>query len=321
MDNYASIIIPTFRSLNLLKKTIATLEQQDYSADRFEVIIVDDGSGDETADWLKKYKGKINLVPVVLPANRGRSAARNIGARQSRGQTLILLDGDMLVKENFVRLHVESHMEPNVAVLGTVCYEKNTESGYYARYLETRGVARFPNGARVPGRMFLSGNASLDRTSFERINGFDETLKDYGEDIDFGIRLEKAGVNVIVNKDIKIIHLHTRKLSEILKLAQIIGEKTFPALIRKHPHLFHELRMDLDFSKKLPSRLIMLAVNDLFYSVIEELTALLNKWWAPSLFYQYLLFRNYIVGFRRSDFYKSQDPFGAQGECRRNGND
>lgn len=310
MDKPVSVIIPTFRSLNLLKKTIATLEIQDFPVDQFEVIVVDDGSNDDTAEWLRNFNGTIDLTPVILPENQGRSAARNFGVGKAKGRILIFLDADMIVKKDFVRLHVDSHREPKTATLGMVCYEKKTKAGYYSRYLESRGVARFPDKATVPGRMFLSGNASLERSDFEAIKGFDEALKDYGEDMDFGIRLVNSGVNVIVNKDISIIHLHTRKLSEILQLAQIIGEKTFPELIRKHPDLRHDLRMDLDLSKKLSSKLIIWTLNGLFYSVIEKLTTLLNKWWAPSLLYQYLLFRNYIVGFRRSELYKSQARLG-----------
>ena len=63
----ASIVTPSYNSLVYLKNTLSALEKQDIGFDNFEIVVIDDGSTDGTADYLKSYKGNLNLNPVINP--------------------------------------------------------------------------------------------------------------------------------------------------------------------------------------------------------------------------------------------------------------
>lgn len=84
-----SIIIPTYNRAWALKAAIDSVLAQDYPA--IELIVIDDGSTDGTADLLKQYKGRLT---VISQANGGVSAARNAGIRKCRGEFVALLDSD-----------------------------------------------------------------------------------------------------------------------------------------------------------------------------------------------------------------------------------
>ena len=84
-----SVVIPTYNRAWTLEKAVDSVLNQAY--DPFELIVVDDGSTDETASVLGKYE---NRLQVVTQVNRGVSAARNAGIRRARGELIALLDSD-----------------------------------------------------------------------------------------------------------------------------------------------------------------------------------------------------------------------------------
>jgi len=91
-----SIVVPALNSCYTLKLLLRCLEAQDIPRGRFECLIVDDGSTDETAFFLQSYQPGINLHYFTHPVNKGRSQARNTACEQAEGDFLLFLDADML---------------------------------------------------------------------------------------------------------------------------------------------------------------------------------------------------------------------------------
>ena len=89
-----SVIIPTFNRLSLLKSTLESVWRQTFTD--FEVIVVDDGSTDDTAAWLSEIASKEKPITQIKQPNAGPGAARNNGAENSRGEYLAFLDSDDL---------------------------------------------------------------------------------------------------------------------------------------------------------------------------------------------------------------------------------
>ena len=87
-----SVIIPTYNRLPMLKEALDSVLSQDF--DDFELIVVDDGSTDGTAEVIKGYGGRVKLLQY--PENRGVSAARNQGILKARGKYIAFLDSDDL---------------------------------------------------------------------------------------------------------------------------------------------------------------------------------------------------------------------------------
>ena len=91
-----SVIIPTYNSVRVLKKTLpAILQQKTEGRFKFEIILINDGSTDDTASWLSSQQ-EPNLRVMTLATNQGRSVARNAGFRASKGDVIVFMDGDVI---------------------------------------------------------------------------------------------------------------------------------------------------------------------------------------------------------------------------------
>lgn len=294
-----SVVIPTYRALGFLKVTLAHLEKQEPDPTAFEVIVVDDGSADGTAEWLGGYGGSLDLKLVALPENRGRSAARNAGIAVASRELLLLLDGDVVSPAGLVIGHAARHSGVALVVIGSVRYDPHDGRQGYTRYLESRGAMRQVDGGEVPARYFLSGHASFPKSLIQSSGLFDEGIR-YGEDIDFGIRLAEAGARIIFAPELVVTHLHTRPLKEVIAVAESFGEAGLPMLVNRHPQLRRELRLDRVESALIAGLCLRLLFAAPVFGAVKALTGLLNGWWAPSAAYSYLLYRSYSLRYLRA---------------------
>jgi glycosyltransferase involved in cell wall biosynthesis len=114
-----SVIIPSYNKALPLMLTLTAFETQTYPHDQFEVVVVNDGSTDDTMERLSRYRPPYRLVPVSLKETAGRSAARNLGVAAASGDMLIFCDPDFLVTPDFVQTHETYHRQhPNAVVSG-----------------------------------------------------------------------------------------------------------------------------------------------------------------------------------------------------------
>jgi len=294
-----SVIVPTYKSLDFLKRTIHSLENQNIGSSQFEVIVIDDGSKDQTESWLVNYIGSLNLIPVIFKNNKGRSCARNAGVERASNPILIFLDGDMELYHDYVEKHARWHTKLNLIAVGKVFYSSTVGRRGYARYLQTRGSMKFQTGDTIPGRYFLSGNSSMLKDTFESVGGFDDSITHYGEDLDLGIRLEKAGRRMIYDSELAVCHLHLRPLSAVLETAFEYGYQSLPYLIKLHPELESQLRINWMESNRNNRIIKQIALNSIIYYPTLSFTKLLNEIAAPSLLYSYLIYRNYYNGYQK----------------------
>ena len=90
--SFISVVIPTYNRLYLLKRVINTIANQNFGNDKYEIVIVDDCSNDNTKYYLKNLKLNINYSYIINKNNLGRALSRNKGIRNSRGDLIILID-------------------------------------------------------------------------------------------------------------------------------------------------------------------------------------------------------------------------------------
>ena len=194
-----------FRSV--ICRTIDNVLAQTYR--EIEVIVVDDGSTDDTQSELRKYGGRIR---VIAQPNSGPSAARNRGIEAARGEFIALQDSD--------DLWMATKLERQVGLLertdrSVVCCLCNAVLRYTGRPETTafRGAWLFPtydeglwtNVAEVFATRFVwfCQTSMIRRDVLERIGGFDETLK-YQEDYDLPLRLALEGPWVFIREPLTI---------------------------------------------------------------------------------------------------------------------
>lgn len=183
-----SVIIPTRNRERIVSRCIECILNQDYS--KYEIIIVDDGSEDNTKETLNRFLNYRNFKFISLSERRGPAFCRNLGVKESKGELIIFIDSDIFVNSNFISTHVKAHKNhpEGIVAVGPVIAisEIDTE-------LSSKGsILDFSNA------YFASGNASIPRDVFMKVGGFDEIFNVYGwEDIDFGLKLKASGVNSI----------------------------------------------------------------------------------------------------------------------------
>lgn len=237
-----SIIMPTHNRCPLLRRTLDSLACQSVLASSFEVIVVADGCADDTGAMLRAYQAPYTLRVVEQEA-QGAAMARNAGAAIARAPLLLFLDDDVEATPGLVAAHLDAHAAvPGRAVLGPYPPAPVVKRDFFLMSMRHWWNAKFTELAH-PGHRFtyedlLTGNLSLDRALFERLGGLDPAFKKSGEDYEFGLRLLKAGVQMVYEQRALAYHHNhdTTNFDGALRRAYNEG-RTDILLAQRHPEI------------------------------------------------------------------------------------
>jgi glycosyltransferase involved in cell wall biosynthesis len=205
--NSLSVIIPTYNRKELLAKAIAGYLAQTSPELINELLIVDDGSTDDTDSMVRDFSRRSSFpIRYLRQPNQGPAAARNLGIREARSAVVLFTDSDIIPARNLVQQHIEWHRKNSqlpAAVLGYVTWPPEILATPFMRwYGETRlfHFQRLRNKMEVGFNYFYTCNLSL-KTEFLRTRGwFDEEFKTAAfEDIELGYRLSKSGLQLLYN--------------------------------------------------------------------------------------------------------------------------
>ena len=188
-----SIIVPVFNRPDEVDELLQSLVGQTLKD--FEVVIVEDGSEKPCKDVCDKYAGKIDLK-YFMKKNSGPGQSRNYGAERANGEYLIVLDSDVVLPEGYLKaVDDELRRAPADAFGGPDCAPDSfTETQKAISYSMT---SFFTTGGIRGGKKKLdkfyprSFNMGIRRDVYMRLGGFSKMR--FGEDIDFSIRIFKAG--------------------------------------------------------------------------------------------------------------------------------
>jgi glycosyltransferase involved in cell wall biosynthesis len=203
----ASLIIATYNWETALDLVLASVHAQ--STPPGEVIVADDGSGPATQEVVERWIRRLT-VPLrhVWQEDRGfrLAASRNRALAVTRGEYVLMIDGDMLLHEKFVQSHLA------FARRGTYVHFLAPGIGNRINAIHLPALARLHRGARGPIDRTRGANMAFWIADIRRVNGFNEDIEGWGyEDIEFAARLQNAGV---VRRNLKFggvaYHLHHR---------------------------------------------------------------------------------------------------------------
>ncbi|MDO8125614.1 MAG: glycosyltransferase [Candidatus Brocadiales bacterium] len=225
-----SIVIPAYNAEKTVGKTVEACISQDYK-DKFEVIVVNDGSTDNTEAVIKSFP-----VRYIFQENAGPAAARNRGWKASKGDIVCFTDSDCIPASNWLSTLLEHYKDSTL--VGAVCgsYKIANLESLLAQCIHEEIMFRHSNMSNNV-RFFGSYNLSIRRSVLEEVGGFDETfLQASGEDNDLSYRIKKAGYNIIFDNKALVAHYHRDSLYRYLKDQYIHGYWR-AKLYRDHPDM------------------------------------------------------------------------------------
>ncbi|MGI6086079.1 MAG: glycosyltransferase [Acetivibrionales bacterium] len=178
----ASIIIPSYNANERLYLNLKALNCQSYDGDDVEVVVIDNGSFDNTIQMLENFELKYPMKIVRIEKNKGIAYGRNEGILRSEGEILIFHDSDMLASKDFIKQHLDAHKRPNMVVCGLFWRRIFT---YYYKNFTYDQVLNFEKVREKHGlpRLSLYWDAYplIDEEWIER-----DELWPYSFDLDFG---------------------------------------------------------------------------------------------------------------------------------------
>jgi GT2 family glycosyltransferase len=208
----ATIVIPTYNRRDDLLKTLEILARQDLPADRWEAVVVDDGSTDGTdtaiPEWIERSGAPVRYLKQT---NAGPAAARNRGAREARGAVLVFIDNDILVEPNFVRRHLENlRANPGCWLLGRIVHPDELRRTPFGRYRDSvweQFHESHPDGTLLETGGMSAANFAAPAANFHRLGGFDQDFTiASSEDWELGMRARQSGIRVLYDPGNKVLH-------------------------------------------------------------------------------------------------------------------
>ena len=213
-DPLVSVIIPVYNAADTIEHVLDGLVNQDYPSDKFEVLVVDDGSTDGGERIIGHYP-----VRLLKQNHKGASAARNKGIRNARGEFILLLDSDCFVDADWIRLHVDAQNKygGQACVGGSFAFPPKgvnfiERCDYYSCWYEQHPLCP----SRFDYEYLPSTNMSFSRLLVDHVGGFDESLQT-GEDVDFCQRIVQERKRIIFQPQIAVYHRGRTRLKDYLK--------------------------------------------------------------------------------------------------------
>jgi glycosyltransferase involved in cell wall biosynthesis len=219
-----SIVIPTYNGGHKIVNLLKRLQTQDYKL--FEVIVVIDGSTDNTAALLSQFQGQSPFALQVLETeNKGRSHARNLGASKAVADLLVFFDDDMLPEPGCIRAHYDFiNLREKTISIGTQITNiegDNAPNDFYTykKHLSLKGEQEIMAGPQPfeKKNLFLtSANFCIHKKDFETAGCFNETIR-FQEDYELAKRCFDNGFKLYYNKAALAYHNEQISLSYLIR--------------------------------------------------------------------------------------------------------
>ena len=188
MEPLVSVVIPVFNGERFLREAVESVLAQKYSP--LEIIMVDDGSTDGTADVARSLP---ETVRYLHQTNQGPAAARNRGIERAQGSLIAFADADDLWPEDKLALQLPYLMRDPAAevVMGLIQQVLLSETG--------------AENFAEPAFSVNLGSAIIRKSVFERVGLFDETMR-YSEDVDWFMRAREGGAAIVTIDAVTLLY-------------------------------------------------------------------------------------------------------------------
>ena len=231
----ASVVIPSFNATKHLPDLLSGLISQ--TTKPLEIIIVDDGSTDNTKDSINLLTKKVKLLKYFYKKNGGPAKARNFGAGKSKGNIIVFTDSDCVPEKNWL----EEIIAPfeNKKVGGVQGAYKTKQKELIAIFSQLEIAERYEKMKKAKNIDWIGSYSAAYRLDvFKKLKGFDESFPiASGEDPELSYRLQKQGWKIVFNPKAIVYHQHPKTISKYLKT------KFFRACYRPKMYAGHKEKM------------------------------------------------------------------------------
>ncbi|HEY3203958.1 MAG TPA: glycosyltransferase [Thermoanaerobaculia bacterium] len=293
-----SIVIPTYRRPDTLFSVLDALGRQS-DPPAFEVVVVDDGSGDDTARLLAAYRPAYPFR-FFSQENGGPAAARNRGVREAKGEIVLFMGDDTVPEPALLSVHGRTHAEPRsfpVAVLGYTTWPRERKVSPFLYHINEYGLqfgyGLIEDSESVPFNFFYTSNVSLPRDLLLEVGLFDTSFPHAAwEDIEVAYRLMQRGMRMLYRPAAVARHHHDITLASFRRRQERAGEAA-AIFYRKHPELGNFLAVPL--AQRLPDRTPVTRRFLSFWASLGERRDLPGGRWAIDR----ILREDYLRGLKR----------------------
>lgn len=289
VDFFVSVIIPVYNGADFLNQAVNHVLEQNYQP--LEIIIIDDGSTDNTAEIANQLKDKICYFHQN---NNGPASARNLGLKKAKGNVIAFLDVDDLWSANKLELQVNylaNHPEIDI-VQGMIVkqvIETNRLNINDFSILETS----------LPYHYINLGSATYRKSVFQEVGLFDESMR-FAEDVDWFIRAWEQRINKSVIDDVTLYYrIHEDNMTKGKSLIEL----GFIRVHKKHLNRLRQSKTNLkQLSEGFPSMIDYLGKTPLEHMKNPKFTIIANNNWGAAVYKRLgCLYHSPFVGTRLID--------------------
>jgi len=219
------VVVATYNRAQTLRKTIYHLNEQKLDSDQYEVIIVDDGSTDDTEKAVNQESQKVSFYLRYLHhSNKGPGYTQNRGIREARAPIVLLIADDIFLTDSALKEHLDSHEQnpgDEAAVMGRVLQSPDLDQTVFLKHWNPFRLSEFLGYKELPYYMFWACNISFKRFFMIKYGMFREEMGKAGpaahEDVELGYRLYQHGLKIYYNENALGYHYHLENLEATLK--------------------------------------------------------------------------------------------------------
>ena len=264
-----SVIMPVYNGVGFLEKSLPPLVEMLDAKEILELIIIDDGSTDETVVLAEKFGAKI----LFSGGRKGPGSARNIAAKEAQGDILWFVDADVIVHSDCARILSDGFTNSEVtAIFGS--YDDNPPAQNFLSQYKNMIHHFIHQQANKEASTFWSGCGAVRKDAFLAAEGFDiEQFKHPSiEDIELGYRLRAAGGKIHILTEMQCTHLKEWRFVNLVHTEFFRRAIPWSRLILKHDALTNDLNVGVF------ERLRAIVALFLLLSIFASILAIIPLW-------------------------------------------
>jgi len=220
-----SVIVPVYNDAKRIKICVEKLLNQSYPQDKYEIIIIDNNSSDNTVNVIKRYPVKILFEKNI----QSSYAARNKGIKEAKGEIIAFTDSDCQPTEDWIKNGVEAMFLEGAGLIGgKVSFIFSDQKDPFEIY---DSIKNMQQKDKVSKGHAATANLFVRKNIFEKMGFFPENVKS-GGDVDWTSRAVSKGFYLIYKNTVRVFH-PTRKKNELLRKQLRIGYGQAPLLIKR----------------------------------------------------------------------------------------